>query len=111
MELTITSEHIAMAKLAGACSVRGITVGKSITSLSAEHLAWFEAKYPRDSGKVAVEIAKAAGCDILGSVSLTICAGSGDGDGSGHGYGDGYGYGSGYGYGYGDGDGSGGSRT
>jgi len=110
--VTLTPDHIAAARAAGACeeAIQRLEPmeGTSIADLPFAYLAWADAHLP-EMASAAVAALVPAQALIRGGVPLWALAASGDGYGSGYGdgYGSGSGYGDGSGYGYGDGDGYG----
>ena len=93
--LTITKEHIALAKRLGACSVK-YREGQRIDEVRAADLAWIAERAPVEAAKMSAQLCEAIGIKARAALPLSL-----------FGYGDGYGY-AGYGYGYGSaGDGSG----
>ena len=112
-KLTITSDHIAAARLAGACSEAGLyRPGTAVEKIRSDHLEWYAERFPAEATAAAKEIMAGSALVCVGAPPLALFgygygSGSGDGYGSGYGDGDGYGSGSGSGYGYGSGSGDG----
>ena len=97
--MVVTEEHLALARMAGAClsALLSLQPGMEVGQVPCKFVSWYVLRF----GLVGAERPEwAIGCSSHGD-------GDGDGYGSGHGFGYGYsfGYGSGSGYGYGSGSG------
>jgi hypothetical protein len=106
MEVTLTAEHLQLARWSGACA-NGLQYppGTPIDRIRNGHLQWFESAWPDDAKRIAAGLQPPVPV-IAGRLQLSVF-GDGSGDGSGYGDGSGDGDGAWSGYGYGDGDGSG----
>ena len=104
MGVTITKEHLALAKRLGACGDRlaMYQAGQPIHEVALSDLAWIASRAPQQAAALSAQLCEAAGIVCRAPLPLEMF-----GDGSGSGYGSRYGYGDGYGSGSGDGSGSG----